>query len=133
MATDFNADADALLREVKERSGEVIDVVTAISRPFVYKVLPDLLGLPQEGRENLTAFGHMVWATLGPQNEMFAEAMQNVGPVIEWVERLLQSRESAIRRASACRCSSPRIAVRSRRMRRSCWWASCCRPPRIPR
>ena len=86
MATAFNADADALVREVKERSGEVIDVVTAISRPFVYKVLPDLLGLPQSGRENLTAFGHMVWATLGPQNEMFAEAMENVGPVIEWVE-----------------------------------------------
>jgi cytochrome P450 len=87
MATDFNADADALLREVKEHSGEVIDVVTTISRPFVYKVLPDLLGLPEEGRENLTAFGHMVWATLGPQNEMFVEAMENVGPVIEWVER----------------------------------------------
>ena len=87
MATDFNTDADALVREVKEHSGEVIDVVAAISRPFVYKVLPDLLGLPEEGRENLTAFGHMVWATLGPQNEMFAEAMENVGPVIEWVER----------------------------------------------
>ena len=87
MATDFNTDADALLREVKEHSGEVIDVVAAISRPFVYKVLPDLLGLPEEGRENLTAFGHMVWATLGPQNEMFGEAMENVGPVIEWVER----------------------------------------------
>src|SRR6185295_17904954 len=86
MATAFNADADALVRELKERSGEVIDVVTAISRPFVYKVLPDLLGLPQEGRENLTAFGHMVWATLGPQNEMFTEAMEDVGPVIEWVE-----------------------------------------------
>ena len=34
----------------------------------------------------MTAFGHMVWATLGPQNELFDEAMQNVGPVIEWVE-----------------------------------------------
>ena len=87
MATAFNADADALVREVKERNGTVIDVVTAISRPFVYKVLPDLLGLPPAGRENLTAFGHMVWATLGPQNEMFAEAMEDVGPVIEWVER----------------------------------------------
>ena len=87
MATAFNADADALVREVKQRSGETIDVVDAISRPFVYKVLPDLLGLPQEGRENMTAFGHMVWATLGPQNELFHEAMENVGPVIEWVDQ----------------------------------------------
>src|SRR5262245_16561449 len=87
MATAFNAAADDLLREVKEHSGETIDAVELISRPFVYKVLPDLLGLPQEGRENMTAFGHMVWATLGPQNELFHEAMENVGPVIEWVER----------------------------------------------
>jgi len=87
MASAFNADADALLRNVKERSGKAIDAVADIARPFVYKVLPDLLGLPQEGRENMTAFGHMVWATLGPQNELFREAMENVGPVIEWVDR----------------------------------------------
>ncbi|HEY7377102.1 MAG TPA: cytochrome P450 [Steroidobacteraceae bacterium] len=87
MATAFNAAADVLLREVKEHSGEIIDAVALISRPFVYKVLPDLLGLPEEGRENMTAFGHMVWATLGPQNELFQEAMENVGPVIEWVDR----------------------------------------------
>ena len=87
MAAAFSADAEALVCEVKQRSGETIDAVAAISRPFVYKVLPDLLGLPQQGRENMTAFGHMVWATLGPQNELFHEAMQNVGPVIEWVEQ----------------------------------------------
>ncbi|HEY4645907.1 MAG TPA: cytochrome P450 [Steroidobacteraceae bacterium] len=87
MASAFNADADNLLRNVKERSGETIDAVADIARPFVYKVLPDLLGLPQEGRENMTAFGHMVWATLGPQNELFQEAMENVGPVIGWVDR----------------------------------------------
>jgi 4-methoxybenzoate monooxygenase (O-demethylating) len=87
MAAAFSADADALLGEVKEQSGATIDAVAAISRPFVYKVLPDLLGLPEEGREHMTAFGHMVWATLGPQNELFREAMENVGPVIEWVEQ----------------------------------------------
>jgi cytochrome P450 len=68
-------------------TARLIDVVAAIARPFVYKVLPDLLGLPDEGRENMTAFGHMVWATLGPQNELFHEAMDGAGPVIEWVER----------------------------------------------
>ena len=87
MAAAFSADAEALILEVKERSGTVIDAVEEISRPFVYKVLPDLLGLPQQGREYMTAFGHMVWATMGPQNELFHEAMENVGPVIDWVER----------------------------------------------
>ena len=87
MAAAFSADAEALVREVKQRSGTVIDAVAAISRPFVYKVLPDLLGLPMQGREHMTAFGHMVWATMGPQNELFHEAMENAGPVIEWVEQ----------------------------------------------
>ena len=87
MASGFKTDADALLRTVAERSGETIDAVAEIARPFVYKVLPDLLGLPQEGREHMTAFGHMVWATMGPQNELFQEAMEDVGPVIEWVDR----------------------------------------------
>jgi cytochrome P450 len=87
MAVTFSTDAEALLLEVKQRTGTVIDAVAAISRPFVYKVLPDLLGLPKQGREHMTAFGHMVWATLGPQNELFREAMENVGPVIDWVEQ----------------------------------------------
>jgi cytochrome P450 len=87
MAAAFSADAEALMREVARHDSQTIDAVEAISRPFVYKVLPDLLGLPQEGREHMTAFGHMVWATLGPQNELFAQAMRDVGPVIEWVER----------------------------------------------
>ena len=87
MAERFRADADALLREVKEREGAPIDAVGEITQAFVYKVLPDLLGLPQAGREHLYAFGHMVWATLGPPNDLFDEAMQNTAPVIEWVDQ----------------------------------------------
>jgi cytochrome P450 len=60
--------------------------VAAICRPFVYKVLPDLLGLPEHGREHMEAFGHMVWATMGPMNELFAEAMVGSEPVLAWVE-----------------------------------------------
>ena len=87
MASAFEADADALMRRVKEKSGEPIDAVGEITRAFVDKVLPDLLGLPKWGRENLSPFGHMVWATLGPQNELYREAMENVGPVLEWVDQ----------------------------------------------
>ncbi len=87
MAEHFQADADALMREVAARGGEPIDAVEEITQAFVYKVLPDLLGLPQAGREHLYAFGHMVWATLGPPNALFAQAMENIGPVIEWVDQ----------------------------------------------
>jgi len=87
MAEAFRADAEALISALMEKSGTPIDAVAEITRPFVYKVLPDLLGIPLDGRENMYAFGNMVWATLGPVNELFEAAMKDTGPVIEWVER----------------------------------------------
>ena len=87
MSDAFKADAAALVEGLRDRSGQPIDAVADITQAFVYKVLPDALGLPVEGREHLYAFGHMVWATMGPMNELFQEAMVNTGPVIEWAER----------------------------------------------
>ena len=69
------------------REGETIDAVDDITQPFVYKVLPDLIGLPLEGREHMYAFGNMVWATMGPMNELFHEAMQNTEAVIAWASQ----------------------------------------------
>ena len=87
MAEAFNADAEALVLRLREKSGTTIDAMAEITRPFVYKVLPDLLGIPLAGRDNMYAFGNMVWATLGPMNELFQAAINDTGPVIEWVER----------------------------------------------
>jgi 4-methoxybenzoate monooxygenase (O-demethylating) len=84
MAEAFRADAQALIAGLKHKSGTVVDAVAEITRPFVYKVLPDLLGIPVPGREHMYAFGNMVWATMGPMNELFSEAMRDTGPVIEW-------------------------------------------------
>jgi len=84
MAEAFRADAQALVTGLKARSGTVIDAVAEITRPFVYKVLPDLLGIPVAGREHMYAFGNMVWATMGPMNELFADAMRDTEAVVEW-------------------------------------------------
>jgi cytochrome P450 len=86
MAAAFAADAERVVERVLDARGEPIDAVAAICRPFVYKVLPDLLGLPERGREHMEAFGHMVWATMGPMNELFQEAMVGSEPVLAWVE-----------------------------------------------
>ncbi len=86
MSDAFKSDAAALVEGLRERSGEKIDAVGDITQAFVYKVLPDALGLPVKGREHLYAFGHMVWATMGPMNALFQEAMADTGPVIEWAE-----------------------------------------------
>jgi 4-methoxybenzoate monooxygenase (O-demethylating) len=88
MAEAFRRDARDLIARLRAREGQVIDGMADITQPFVYKVLPDLLGLPQEGREHLSAFGHMVWATMGPMNALFHEAMRDTsGAVLEWAGR----------------------------------------------
>jgi len=86
MAAAFAADAEAVIERVLDSRNEPLDAVATICRPFVYKVLPDLLGLPERGREHMEAFGHMVWATMGPMNELFAEALAGSEPVLAWVE-----------------------------------------------
>ena len=91
MADAFRADAQALVRRMKEKSGETIDAVAEITQPFVYKVLPDLLGVPEKGREHMYAFGNMVWATMGPMNELFNEAMGSTKQeVLEWATMACQ-------------------------------------------
>ena len=85
MAQAFAKEAELVVERVLGSSGP-IDAVSAICRPFVYKVLPDLLGLPERGREHMEAFGHMVWATMGPMNELFNDAMVGSEPVLTWVE-----------------------------------------------
>jgi cytochrome P450 len=86
MSDAFATEADLVVQRVLDAGSEPIDAVASICRPFVYKVLPDLLGLPVEGREHMEAFGHMVWATMGPMNELFHEAMIGSEPVLAWVE-----------------------------------------------
>jgi len=91
MADAFRADAQALVKRVKEKSGETIDAVAEITQPFVYKVLPDLLGVPEKGREHMYAFGNMVWATMGPMNELFHEAMGSTKQeVLDWATMACQ-------------------------------------------
>jgi 4-methoxybenzoate monooxygenase (O-demethylating) len=87
MAKAFRRDARSIVDALSARAGQTIDAVADITQPFVYKVLPDLIGLPQQGREHMYAFGNMVWATMGPMNELFHEAMENTGAVIAWASQ----------------------------------------------
>jgi cytochrome P450 len=91
MGDAFRADAQALIKRMKEKSGETIDAVAEITQPFVYKVLPDLLGVPEKGREHMYAFGNMVWATMGPMNALFDEAMGSTAKeVLDWATMACQ-------------------------------------------
>ncbi len=84
MADHFDKIAEEQVTALMARSGEVIDAVADITAPFVHKVLPDVIGMPDKGREQMSAFGHAVWATMGPMNELFQEAMTGAEPLLEW-------------------------------------------------
>jgi cytochrome P450 len=83
----FEARARELLARLRAREGEPVDAVSEISQAYVFQVLPDILGLPEEGREHMHGFSEMVWATMGPPGELFDQAMQHdYSAVIQWLE-----------------------------------------------
>lgn len=82
----FEARAKELLNRLRERNGPV-DAVSEVTQAYVFQVLPEILGLPEEGREHMHGFSEMVWATMGPPGELFDQAMQyDYSAVIEWLE-----------------------------------------------
>ena len=84
MEEHFHAIAARQVDALMARSGQEIDAVADITAPFVHKVLPDVIGMPDKGREQMSAFGHAVWATMGPMNELFQEAMTGAEPLLDW-------------------------------------------------
>jgi cytochrome P450 len=86
MAQGFRATADEQIGRLMARAGQVVNATADMTAPFVHKVLPDLLGLAEEGREQMTPFGHAVWATMGPMNALFEQAVAGAEPVLKWVD-----------------------------------------------
>ena len=83
----FEERARALIARLRERAGEPVDAVGEVSQAYVFQVLPEILGLPEEGREHMHGFSEMVWATMGPPGELFDQAMQHdYSAVIQWLE-----------------------------------------------
>lgn len=83
----FEERAAELLIRLRAREGEAVDAVSEISQAYVFQVLPDILGLPEEGREHMHGFSEMVWATMGPPGELFDQAMSHdFSAVVNWLE-----------------------------------------------
>ncbi|GAA0266551.1 cytochrome P450 [Alteraurantiacibacter aestuarii] len=85
----FQQAAQEFVDELRAREGEAVDAVGEITQAFIFRVLPDVLGLPQEGRHHMHGFSQMVWATMGPPGELFDEAMDaDFSAVIEWLDKV---------------------------------------------
>src|SRR3569623_497621 len=87
MEDRFRREAEVLVDDLLTLAGEEIDAVSGITARYVHKVLPDIMGLPTEGREAMTPFGNAVWATMGPMNDLFHDAMAEAGNSFEWVDK----------------------------------------------
>lgn len=87
LRSSFVRDAQALLDDILSRPGEIIDAVRELTQPFIYKALPDAVGVGVEGREHMHAYTEMAFADLGPPNELHREAMKNLEPMLAWVDQ----------------------------------------------
>jgi len=62
------------------------DAAVELSEHFVLNVIGDIVGLPQEGREHMLAYGNMAMNTSGPRNETYIESIAQAVDSIGWVE-----------------------------------------------
>jgi cytochrome P450 len=79
----FYRDAVRLLERALEQKS--FDAVAELTRPYPLKVFPDAVGLAEDEREKLLAYGDMVFNTMGPKNEYYEAAMSRAAEVIPWV------------------------------------------------
>lgn len=63
-----------------------IDAVTELAEMYPLLVFPDTIGLPDQGRELLLAYGAVNFNALGPKNTLFHESFAAASPAaIDWV------------------------------------------------
>jgi cytochrome P450 len=79
----FAREAEALVDRLVQR--REFDGVADVAEAFPLKVFPDAVGLTDEGREHLLAYGSMVFNSFGPRNDLFDKAMANAAQVRDWI------------------------------------------------
>src|SRR5690606_12486943 len=52
----FDQRARELVARLQAREGEPVDAVSGNAQAYVFQVLPDILGLPEQGREHMHGF-----------------------------------------------------------------------------
>lgn len=79
----FTAEAERMVDQAI--AGGSFDGVTDLAEPYPLKVFPDAVGLPADDRQNLMAYGAMVFNGFGPRNRLFEESMARGAAVREWI------------------------------------------------
>ncbi|MGK5115651.1 MULTISPECIES: cytochrome P450 [unclassified Geodermatophilus] len=79
----FDTAAHALLDRLLP-AGRV-DVVTELAEPYVVQVFGDAVGIGPDGRENLLPYGHSIFNSFGPLNDLFRTTQAAAAGSTEWV------------------------------------------------
>jgi 4-methoxybenzoate monooxygenase (O-demethylating) len=80
---NFAVAAERLVERLVERGR--FDAITDLAQAYPLQVFPDALGLADEGRENLLAYGGMVFNSFGPRNRLYEESARDLAPVRDWI------------------------------------------------
>lgn len=83
LADHWNNVADELVDNILER-GEV-DGMHDVAAVYPLRVFPDAVGLPHERRDDLLAYGDLVFNAFGPNNQLFQRSAQRLADLSAWV------------------------------------------------
>lgn len=85
LRADFAVQADALVDALVER--RTFDAAQDLAAVFPMRVLPDAVGLPDEGREHLLPYANLNFNAMGPRNALYEQALAAAGDAQAWVAR----------------------------------------------
>lgn len=91
MKETFAEEAERLVDALVTGESVDLEARTELVGAYVLKVFPDILGLQEEGRENLLDYGDVVFNTFGPENDLYHETLNKAGPVLDWVMQACQA------------------------------------------
>ncbi|MBW0113756.1 cytochrome P450 [Pseudonocardia abyssalis] len=83
----WQAEADELVDRVLAGGGEV-DAMADLASAFPLKVFPDAVGLPPDRRDDLLAYGDLVFNAFGPRNALFERSAARLGELSGWITSL---------------------------------------------
>jgi cytochrome P450 len=79
----FRAEAETMVGALLER--REFDATKDLAEAFPLKVLPDAVGMAEEGREHLLPYANLNFQAMGPRNGLYEEAVAHAGRAPEHV------------------------------------------------
>jgi cytochrome P450 len=88
----FEKEAERQVARLAEM--QTFDAITELAEGYPLKVFGDAVGIRATDRRLLLRYGDIAFNALGPRNQLFLDAMDEEGPVTEWI--MEQCRRDAI-------------------------------------